>query len=311
MAKRLLLFLTAALVAATACGSDTATTTTKAPTASSTTTAAGSSTTAGGSTTSGATTTTAAINPNPGALSRIKSRGKVVVGTKFDQPLFGLLNTATNQPEGFDVEIAKLVAAQVLGDASKVEFVESVSKNREPFLSDGKVDIVVATYTINDARKKIIDFSRPYYVAGQDIMVKKDDSSITGVDSLNGKKVCSAKGSTSEKNIRDKAAQAELVLFDTYSECADSLSDGRVNAVSTDNVILVGLISKNDEFKLVGKPFTTEPYGIGVAKGNDDLVKEINDVLTKSFGDGTWKTTYEATVGKVAGPAPEPPSNLS
>jgi glutamate transport system substrate-binding protein len=306
--KRAVLVLSLLALVGTACGKKAATTTT---TTTTTKAPAATASPSGSASPSASASPSPTINPNPGALKRIQDRGKIVVGTKFDQPTFGLINPATNKPEGFDVEIAKLLAKAILGDESKVEFTESVSKNREPFLSDGKVDIVVATYTINDARKKIIDFSRPYYVAGQDIMVKKDDSSITGIDSLNGKKVCSAKGSTSEKNIREKAPQAELILFDTYSECADALSDGRVSAVSTDNVILVGLISKNPDFKLVAKPFTTEPYGIGIAKGNDDLVKMINDALTKSFDDGTWKAAYAKTVGKVSGDAPEPPKSLS
>jgi glutamate transport system substrate-binding protein len=245
-------------------------------------------------------------------MQKIKDKGKLVVGTKYDQPLFGLLSTSTNKPEGFDVEIAKLVAQAIFGPGGegKIEFVESVSKNREPFLQAGQVDIVVATYTITDKRKEVIDFSKTYYTAGQDIMVKKEDTSVKSATDLNGKKVCSAKGSTSEKNVRDKAPTADLLLFDTYSECADALGDGRVQAVSTDNVILLGLVSKNDKFKVVNNPFTSEPYGIGTAKSHPEFTTFINDVLDKSFKDGSWKKAYDSTVGKVPGaPAAEPPKS--
>ncbi len=242
-------------------------------------------------------------------MAELQGKGKIVVGTKFDQPLFGQLNPATNKPEGFDVEVAKIIARKIFGSGgdSKIEFIEAVSRNREPFLEEGKVDIVVATYTINDARKQRIDFSRPYYIAGQDIMVKKSDNAIKGVEDLNGKKVCSAKGSTSEQNLRQKAPQADPVLFDTYSECAQALADGRVEAVTTDNVILLGIIEKNPDFKLVSKPFTSEPYGIGMAKNRQGFKEFIDTTLQESFKDGSWQKAYESTVGKVAGPAPEPP----
>src|SRR3954451_14234590 len=136
------------------------------------------------------------------AMDVIQKKGKIVVGTKFDQPLFGLKNPTNGKVEGFDVEIANLMAKGIFGGNidGKVEFVEAVSKNREPYIQEGKVDIVVATYTINDTRKQVVDFAGPYFIAHQDIMVKKGDTSIKSVDDLNGKKVCSAQGSTSIKN---------------------------------------------------------------------------------------------------------------
>ena len=262
--------------------------------------------TQGGATTAAQTTTTFAADSY---MAELQKKGKIIVGTKYDQPLFGQVNTATGKPEGFDVEMAKILAQKIFGPGgeSKIEFTEAISRNREPFLEEGKVDIVIATYTINDARKQKIDFSRPYYVAGQDIMVKKANTTIKAVEDLNGKKVCTAKGSTSETNLRAKAPQSEPILFDTYSECAQALADGRVEAVSTDNVILIGLIDKNPDFKLVGKTFTTEPYGIGMAKNRKGFQAFIDGVLEQSFADGTWKKAYENTVGKVAGPAPQPP----
>ena len=190
-----------------------------------------------------------------------------------------------------------------------MQFTETPSKVREARIQQGAVDMVVATYTINDERKQQVDFAGPYYVAGQDIMVRADNEDIQGVEDLNGKKVCSVQGSTSIDNVREQAPQADLsITFDVYSLCAEALRDGRVEAVSTDNVILLGLIdASGDEFKLVGNRFTEEPYGIGVRKGDDEFRAFINDRLEEIYANGDWAAAYEATVGRVEETTPEPP----
>jgi glutamate transport system substrate-binding protein len=221
-----------------------------------------------------------------------------------------LRNPTTGRLEGFDVEIAKLVAQRIFGSggADKIEFVESVSKNREPYIQNGNVDIVVATYTINDARKQVVDFAGPYFVAKQDIMVKKDDTSIKAVGDLNGKKVCTVQGSTSEKNLRAKAPTASVTLFDAYSKCAEALTDGRVVAVTTDNTILAGLVqASNGAFKLVDNPFSDEPYGIGLKKGDDAFRAFLNDTLEGLFRNGAWEKAFTDTLGKLGLSTPEPP----
>jgi glutamate transport system substrate-binding protein len=242
-------------------------------------------------------------------MAKLKEAGTVKVGTKFDQPLFGLKNLE-GKPEGFDVEIAKLIAGEMGIAPDKIEFVEAVSANREPFIQQGKVDFVVATYTINDKRKQVVDFAGPYYEAGQDIMVAKGNpEGIGGPDDLAGKKVCSVTGSTPAENIRTNYPKAELTEFDVYSKCAEALKNGQVQAVTTDNVILLGLISQDEEaFELVGKPFTKEPYGIGVKKGDTEFRTFINDTLEKIEQDGRWKTAWDATAGKVATETPTPPA---
>jgi glutamate transport system substrate-binding protein len=266
--------------------------------------------------TTGTTSTPVAVPTFPAgsAMANIQAKGKLVVGTKFDQPGFGQKNPTTGQVEGFDVEIAKQIAAAIFGGTPesvtpKIEFVEAVSKNREPFIQNGNVDIVVATYTINDTRKQVIDFAGPYFVARQDIMVKANDNSIKSVTDLNGKKVCTVKGSTSEKNVREKAPQAEVVLFDTYSQCAEALTDGRVAAETTDNTILAGLVQQNNgAFKLVGNPFSDEPYGIGLKKGDEAFRTFLNDTIAKIESDGQWATAFAATLGKLNLPTPQPPT---
>jgi glutamate transport system substrate-binding protein len=247
-------------------------------------------------------------------MNALQQKGKMTVGVKFDQPGFGLVNPTTGKPEGFDIEIAKLVAAGIYGGtaadaASKIDFVESVSKNREPFLQQGRVDIVVATYTINDTRKQVVAFAGPYFVARQDIMVKSDDNSIKSVADLAGKKVCTVKGSTSETNLRAKAPTADVTLFDTYSQCAEALTDGRVVAETTDNTILAGLVQgSSGKFKLLKAPFSDEPYGIGLKKGDDAFRTFLDDRLEQIEKDGSWAKAFQATLGKLGLETPAPPA---
>ncbi|MGI9616270.1 MAG: glutamate ABC transporter substrate-binding protein [Acidimicrobiales bacterium] len=233
--------------------------------------------------------------------------GTLNVGTKFDQPLFGV-----NTPDGvvgFDAEVANYVAEQL--GCTSVEFQEAVSANREPFLENGTVDMVVATYTINDARDEIIDFAGPYYQAGQDIMVAAGNPlGITGIDDLNSGDVrsCSVEGSTSLDNLNELAPDADVTTFDAYSKCADALGQGRVDAVTTDNVILLGLVDESDgAYELIENPFTEEPYGIGVPEGSPARC-QINAILQTMYDDGTWASLYEATVGAVASQTPTPPA---
>ncbi len=237
-------------------------------------------------------------------MARIQSAGVLKVGTKFDQPLYGE-KQLSGDVEGFDVEIAKLIADEL---GVKPEFQEAVSKNREPFIQNGTVDIVVATYTINDKRKQVVDFAGPYYKTGQSLLVKKDDSAITGKDSLTGKTVCSVEGSTPAERIKTEAPQAKVVLFDTYGKCAEAVKNGQADAVTTDEAILLGLVSKSpDDFKVVGEQFSEEPYGIGLKKGDQAFRDFINDTLEAAHEDERWKKALEKTVGEVQEKLPEPP----
>jgi glutamate transport system substrate-binding protein len=245
-------------------------------------------------------------------MEKLNKAQKITVGTKFDQPLFGLKGL-DGKPAGFDVEIAKIVAEDLGIPASKIVFEETPSTVREQVIQDGKVDIVVATYTINDKRKEKIDFAGPYYVAGQTILVKASDTSITGPDSFKDgtKKVCSVTNSTPaaniEKYVKDKATQ--LVLFDKYNKCLDALKGGQVDAITTDNVILTGYMSQNEgQFKLAGSTFTEEPYGIGLKKGDDAFRTFINDTLEKAFTDGRYAQAWKDTAGKVDANQPKTPT---
>ncbi|HEX2118717.1 MAG TPA: glutamate ABC transporter substrate-binding protein [Acidimicrobiales bacterium] len=246
-------------------------------------------------------------------MANLQSKGRIVVGVKFDQPGLGQKNPTTNQVEGFDVEIAKLIAVGIYGGSvndieSKIEFREATTPNREIFIENGTVDMVVATYTINDARKQRIDFAGPYYVAGQDIMVKRDNNTIKGVNDLAGTKTCSVRNSTPAANIKRLVPTAELTEFDQYSDCVQALRDGRVQSVTTDNSILLGFVAGSpNEFKIVGNKFTEEPYGIGVRKGDDAFRNFINDRLEAIYASGEWARAFDATLGRLGIPVPAPP----
>ena len=241
--------------------------------------------------------------PAGSTMEKLAKAGKIKIGTKFDQPLFGLKGL-DGKPAGFDVEIGKVLAKELGIDADKIEWVESTSKVREDYIQQDKVDLVVATYTINDTRKEKVSFAGPYFVAGQDILVRKDDTSITGPESFQAgdKKVCSVTGSTPAKNIEQylKDKNAQLVLFDVYSKCLDALKAKQVDALTTDNVILSGYASKEpDAVKVLGQPFTREPYGIGVKKDDKQFRDWINDVLEKAFSDGRYKAAWDSSIGEL------------
>ncbi|HEX2179924.1 MAG TPA: glutamate ABC transporter substrate-binding protein [Actinomycetota bacterium] len=246
-------------------------------------------------------------------MANLQAKGRVVVGTKFDQPGLGQKNPTTGKVEGFDVEIAKLIAMGIYGGSlndieSKIEFRESTTPNREAFIENGTVDMVVATYTINDARKQRIDFAGPYYIAGQDIMVKREDNSIRGVNDLAGKNVCSVRNSTPAANLERMAPEANLTLFDQYSDCVQAMRDGRVQAVSTDNSILLGFVASSpNEFKIVGNKFTDEPYGIGIKKGDTAFRDFINDRLEEIYANGQWAQAFARTLGPLGIQTPTPP----
>lgn len=239
-------------------------------------------------------------------MAALQKKGKIVIGVKYDVPQFGALNPATNKPEGFDVDLGKVIASRL---GVQPEFVEAVSANRIPFLNQDKVDLVISTMTINEERKQQIDFSIVYYVAQQRLLTKKG-SPITDVKALNDNKaaVCSAKGSTSEKNIRTIAPAATVVLQDGYAQCFQLLQNGQVQAVTTDDVILVGFAKQDPaNYRLTGDPFSKEPYGMGMKKGRVGFKPFVDGVIRDVKKDGTWTRLYDRWVKPVTGRSQVPP----
>jgi glutamate transport system substrate-binding protein len=220
------------------------------------------------------------------------------IGIKFDQPGMGLKKG--NEYSGFDVDVAKYVAKELGTSEDKITWVQAPSAQRETLIQTGQVDFVVATYSITDARKEKVSFAGPYFIAGQDLLVRSDDSSITGPDSLTGKKLCSVTGSTSAQKVKDKYPGVQLQEFGTYSECLPALQTGAIDALTTDDTILAGYAAQEQykgKFKVVGKPFSEEKYGIGLKKGDTQLCTKITDAIKKMISDGSWQKSIDANLG--------------
>ncbi|MBG6179858.1 glutamate ABC transporter substrate-binding protein [Arthrobacter sp. CAN_A1] len=217
------------------------------------------------------------------------------IGIKFDQP--GLGFDEGGEYSGFDVDVAKYVAAELGYEEDQIEWVEAPSANRENLLSTEEVDMIFATYSITDERKETVDFAGPYFVAGQDLLVRADDDEITGPEALAGKNLCSVAGSTSAARINEEfGADANLVEQPGYAECVSLMGGGQIDAVTTDDIILAGLASQEanaGQFKVVGNPFSEENYGVGLTKGSD-LCEDINAAIVKMIEDGAWEDAITA-----------------
>jgi glutamate transport system substrate-binding protein len=258
-------------------------------------------------------------NPVSTTLAKLKGAGKIIVGVKADQPGIGFRNPATGQFEGFDIEMAKIVAAGLGFDPSKIEFKETVSKNREAFIKNNTVDIVIASYSITPDRRQVVSQVGPYYETGQQLLVREEDKSrITGPDKLKGVKVCSVTGSTSIKTVEEQYG-AQPVPFSTYTECVQQLLSKSVDVVTTDGAILLGYAAQQpDKLEVVGPAFSKEAYGIGFKKPGGGLEPTerpdqafcdfLSTTIQKSFQDGAWKKAFDATLGKSGAPAPSPPA---
>ena len=241
--------------------------------------------------------------PANSTLGKIQEAGEITIGVKYDVPPFGFENPQSGEIEGFDVDMGRYIAAE-LGVEPK--FVEAISDNRIPFLERGTVDLILSTMTINQERDTEIDFSEPYYIAEGRILVPKG-SDIKGVDDLAGKRVCTALGSTYEETIREEAPDADLKLVDTYSECLELLQNKAIDAISTDDVILTGMIIQDDTLELVGDQLTTEPYGVGIKDGDKQLKTFVDGVLADVEADGRWEDTYQEWVGQYLNKEQAPP----
>ncbi|GAA4706732.1 glutamate ABC transporter substrate-binding protein [Pseudonocardia yuanmonensis] len=247
--------------------------------------------------------------PGSATFAAIQQRGRVVIGVKDDQPGLGFKDATTNEYSGFDIEMARLVAAKLGYGTDKIDYKTVPSAAREDTISRGEVDYYVGTYTINDNRKQRVSFAGPYFVAGQSLLVRADETAITGKDTLKGKKVCSVTGSTPIQRVRDQGLTepTNIVEFQTYTQCVDQLLSNQVDAVTTDDAILKGYAAQQpDRLKVVGETFSSEPYGIGLNRDDAALRGKINDILQAAYDDGTWQRIYDETLGKSGSPASPP-----
>ncbi|MDI2128626.1 bifunctional serine/threonine-protein kinase/glutamate ABC transporter substrate-binding protein [Yinghuangia seranimata] len=233
-------------------------------------------------------------------------RGYVIVGVKPDQP--GLSEKgADGQYAGFDDEIARMVAAD-LGFANRIRFVDVETQGREYRIASGQVDLVVASYTINPDRLTRVSFAGPYYVAGQDFLVRKEDQDAKRPEDLAGSSVCVVRESTSAARVRQKFPTMQVSERGKYSECVDELLQNKVRAVSTDDTILAGFVAQHPaELRVLGSPFSDEPYGIGLTRGDTALANAVCKALNRHVANGDWQRAYDATLGPLGLLQPRPP----
>ena len=241
-------------------------------------------------------------------MKELAEAGTINVGVKYDQPGLGFKDAASDIPTGFDVEMAKVLVASLgidPNDTEKVKYVETISDNREPFLEDGTVDLVLASYSITDERRAVVGQAGPYLVTGQQLLVAAD-SDIESVADVKGEEVCSVTGSTSLDNI--EAEGAKPVGFDTYSECVEKVLDGTVSAMTTDGTILAGYAAQNEgELKVVGDEFSEERIGVGYSQDYPEMCQWIVDTITEAYEDGTYEEAFNATLGPSGVEVPELP----
>lgn len=238
-------------------------------------------------------------------MAKLQKQGEITIGVKYDVPPFGFKNPRSGSIEGFDIDFGKAIADQL---GAKPKFVEALSDNRIPFIKDGTVDLVLSTMTINPERAKEIGFTNPYFIAHGRILQKKGGS-IKSVADLAGKKVCTALGSTYEDTLKKQAPKADLKLVDSYSECLELIQNGAVDAVSTDDVILTGMIIQDKSLELVkGQNLTTEPYGGGLKKGDTKFRTFLDGVLKRYTSGDAWAKAYAKWLGRFTGEKQSPPT---
>ena len=247
--------------------------------------------------------------PAGSQMDKFAKAGKITIGVKYDQPGTGFLEPGADTPSGFDVDMAEYVAGQMGISPENITWKETVSDNREPFLQNGTVDLVLASYSIDAERRRLVGQAGPYYITGQQILVRQEDAKkITGPEDLDGVKTCSVTGSTSLETVQTEYG-ASPVPFDTYSACVRQLTAGTVDAVTTDGAILLGYEAQDPEaLQVVGPEFSEERYGIGYFPSDDKQMCEfLNDTIEKSYQDGYWVKSFEETLGAAGIKTPQPP----
>lgn len=255
---------------------------------------------------------TASLRPFPAraeadaAVESIRKRGRLLVGLDIGSNLFSFRDPVTGEITGFDVDIAGEVARDIFGKPSAVEYRILSSADRITALQNNAVDIVVKTMTITCERRKLVNFSTTYFTAYQRILAPRD-SDITGPDDLSGKRVCVARGTTSLRKVQEINPPPAIVTVVTWADCLVALQQREVDAISTDDAILAGLVAQDPYLHIVGPNMADEPYGIGINLTNTGLVRFVNGTLERIRNDGTWEALYNKWL-TVLGPAPAPPA---
>ena len=250
------------------------------------------------------------INSDPAVVPGATPGGSLRIGISFDQPGLGFKDGDTYA--GFDVDTATYVAKSLGVPTESITWIEADPGNRQSLLSSGAVDLVFSTYSITDERKQEIDFAGPYFEAHQDLLVRRNEEEITGPETLSNRVLCSVAGTTSAALVKEKfKGTIDLREYAKFSDCVAALDRSEVDAVTTDDVILAGFAAEDQykgRLKVVGKGFSDELYGVGVKKGDTDLVDKVNTALKAYIDDGSWKASLAKNVRPSGYRIPKPPT---
>ncbi|NKX87645.1 glutamate ABC transporter substrate-binding protein [Nocardia coubleae] len=253
---------------------------------------------------------TASLRPSTAdgpTIAAIRARGRLVVGLDAGSNLFSFRDPVTGRIVGFDADIAREIARDLLGNPDLIEYRSLASEEREKALQEHTVDLVAKTMTITCERRERVAFSTVYLRADQRVLAMKN-SGINGLADLAGKRVCVVRGTTSLDHIRRDQPAATILTVPTWADCLVVLQQRQVDAVSTDDAILAGLAAQDPYTEVVGDSISAEPYGIGIPKGDDDLVRFVNATLDRIRTDGTWTRIHRrwlSTLGEATPPAPK------
>ena len=249
--------------------------------------------------------------PRPGdmppgsTMAAIADRGRLIVGVDQNTFMFGYRDPFTGELEGFDIDLAREIARRIFGDPDRIDLRVVEAGQRESALESGQVDLVVRTFSITCERKQNIDFSTTYFYANQKILAHKG-SDIRSAADLSGKRVCAVSGTTSLKRVFDLEPRPTLVGVTSWTDCLLMMQQGQIDAISTDDVVLKGLARQDPDVDVVGESLGIEPYGVGINRDNDDLVRFVNGALAEIRDDGTWERLYDRWLRSL-GPSPGPP----
>lgn len=251
--------------------------------------------------------TTGTDIPAGSTMAAIRDRGYLLVGVSADTLRMGARNPFTGQIEGFDIDVARQVAQALLGSPDAIRFRVITAGDRIPVLQEHEVDLVARAFTMNCERWQDIAFSAEYFTAGQKVLVSTE-SDAQGIEGLAGQRVCAPDGTTTLERL--EGYDVEAVGARTHSACLALFQQGRVDAITGDDTVLAGFVAQDPYARVVGDAFSAEPYGLGVAADQVDLVRFVNAVLDGMKADGRWAALYAQWLGEALGPAPAPPASV-
>lgn len=233
-------------------------------------------------------------------IEQIKQADKVRIGVFSDKPPFGYVD-AQGKNQGFDVEIAKAIGKDLLGDENKVEFVLVEAANRVEYLQSNKVDIILANFTVTPARQEVVDFAKPYMQVALGV-VSPANQEITDVEQLKDKILLLNKGTTADAYFSKNYPEIKTLKFEQNTETFEALRDGRGNALAHDNTLLFAWAKENPGFVVGIKNLGDQDFiAPAVKKGDTELLEWLNAEIEKLGKEGVLKQAYDKTLLPVYG----------